>query len=187
MSARPSFEFDPFQKILASAYVVQESGIDPRSLVAIVELKRCFASGKIDVDAAMEMIAERARGVADAAGIAIALVSRDQLVYRAGSGSAASFVGKRVMATLNVASHNAASEILRVENAQTDSRIEAAVCRQLGAESLLILPVYCDGTMSGVLEVFFSEAHTFEDREVRIYHLMAGLVEEAMRAGRLEK
>ena len=34
------------------------------------------------------------------------------------------------------------AEILRVEIAPTDGRIEAAICRQFGAEFLLILPVF---------------------------------------------
>src|SRR5258708_7224291 len=85
------------------------------------------------------------------------------------------------MATLCVAGHNAASgEILRVENAQTDRRIEAEICRQFGAHSLLILPIYHEGTMVGVLNVLFDEAHVFEHREVLTYQLMVNLVGEAM-------
>ncbi|HST09030.1 MAG TPA: hypothetical protein VLL05_01530 [Terriglobales bacterium] len=34
--------------------------------------------------------------------------------------------------------------------------------------------------MVGVLEVMFGDAHVFEDREVRTYRLMAGLLGEAM-------
>jgi hypothetical protein len=69
---------------------------------------------------------------------------------------------------------------LRVENTQTDARIEAAVCRQFGAGSLLIVPIFRARSLAGVLEVLFSEAHTFQDQEVRAYRLIAGLVEEAL-------
>ena len=40
-------------------------------------------------------------------------------------------------------------EILRVENAQTDTRIEADICRQFGASALLILPIYHDRVLAG--------------------------------------
>jgi hypothetical protein len=91
------------------------------------------------------------------------------------------YVGQHVLATLCVAGHNVeSSEILRVENAQTDRRIEAAICRQFGALSLLILPIYHGGTMAGVLDVLFDEAHAFQHREVLTYRLMAALVGEAM-------
>jgi putative methionine-R-sulfoxide reductase with GAF domain len=177
------FTPDPesFQKLLSKAFAVQERGVDSESLTAIVELQRAIATGEADVDRAMDLIAGRARSVANATGIAIGLLQGDKLVYRAGSGSGVTYVGQRVMATLCVSGHNTASgEILRVENAQTDRRIEAAICRQFGAQSLLILPIYHDGTMAGVLDVLFDEAHAFQHREVLTYHLIAALVGEAM-------
>ena len=181
MTARSSLDPDSFERLLSNAFAVQESGMDAKSLTAIVELQRAIATGQADVDRTMEVIAGHARSVANATGIAIGLLKGDQLVYRAGSGSGASYVGQHVMATLCASAHNAASrEILRVENAQSDRRIEAAICRQFGAHSLLILPIYHEGTMAGVLNVLFDEAHVFERREALTYRLMANLVGEAM-------
>jgi hypothetical protein len=181
MTASSSFDPESLQKLLSNAFVVQESGMDTESLSAIVELQGSIATGELEMDGAMDRIAARARNVANATGIAIGLLKGDRLVYRAGSGCAAKYVGQHMMATLCVSAHNAASgEILRVENAQTDTRIEAAICRQFGAQSLLILPIYHDRAVAGVLDVLFNEAHAFHPREVRTYRLMAGLVEEAM-------
>jgi hypothetical protein len=181
MTASSSLDPESLQKLLSNAFVVQESGMDTESLTAIVELQRAIATGEADVDRAMDMIAVRARNVANATGIAIGLMKGDQLVYRAGSGSGVPYVGQHVMATLCVSAHNAATgEILRVENAQADRRIEAAICRQFGAHALLIVPIYHDGTMAGVLNVLFGEAHVFQHREVLTYRLMATLVGEAM-------
>jgi len=172
---------DSFQKLLSKAIAVQESGMDSESLTAIVELQRAIATGEADVDRAMDLIAACARNVANATGIAIGLLQGDKLVYRAGSGSGVTYVGQRVMATLSVSGHNTESgEILRVENAETDRRIEAAICRQFGAQSLLILPIYHDGRMAGVLDVLFDEAHAFQHQEVLTYRLIAALVGEAM-------
>jgi hypothetical protein len=181
MTAQSPLDPESFQRLLSNAFAVQESGMDNESLSAIVELQESIATGELDLDGAMDLIAVRARNVANAAGIAIGLLQGDQLVYRAGSGSTASFVGQHVMATLCISPHNPASgEILRVENAQTDARIEAAICRQFGALSLLILPIYHRRTVAGVLEVLFNEPHAFQHREVRSYRLMAALVGEAM-------
>src|SRR5450759_2797721 len=181
MTAHSNVDPESFQRLLSNAFAVQESGMDAESLTAIVELQQAIATGEADVDRAMDLIAVRARNVANATGIAIGLLKGDQLVYRAGSGSGVTYVGQHAMATLCVAGHSAASgEILRVENAQTDRRIEAAICRQFGAHSLLILPIYHDGTMAGVLDVLFDEAHAFQHREVLTYRLMAALVGEAM-------
>lgn len=181
MAAPSTLDPESFERLLSNAFTVQEIGVDAESFAAIVELRRAIATDEADVDGAMDMIAARARGVANATGIAIGLLSGDELVYRAGSGSGVRYVGQHVAATLCVSTHNAASdEILRVENAQSDRRIEATICRQFGAASLLILPIYQDGTMAGVLDVLFHEAHAFQPREVLSYRLMAVLVGEVM-------
>jgi hypothetical protein len=181
MTNHSNLDPESFQKLLADAFAVQESEMDAESLSAIVEVQRSIGTGELDVDGTMQLIAERVRNVANATGVAIGLLKGDQLVYGAGSGSAARNVGRQVMATLCVSTRNAArGEILRVENTQTDSRIEAAICRQFGAQSLLILPIYDDRAVAGVLEVLFNEAHAFQHREVCSYRLMALLIGEAM-------
>jgi hypothetical protein len=181
MTAHTNLDPESFQKLLADSFAVQESGMDTEALSAIVEVQRSIGTGELDVDGTMQLIAERVQGVANAAGVAIGLLKGDQLVYRAGSGSAARYVGRQVMATLCVSTRNAGrGEILRVENAQTDSRIEAAICRQFGAQSLLVLPIHNDRAVAGVLEVLFDEVHAFQHREVCSYRLMALLIGEAM-------
>ena len=174
---------EPLQRLLASAFVVQESGIGARLLASIAEVQQQIELGDLTLDEATQRIAQRALCVADASGTAVALLKADQLVYNAGSGSAASYVGRKVMATLTAsATPQAPAEILRVEDADADGRIQAAICRQYGAKSLLILPVHCDRQLSGVLQIFFDQPHHFTDPEVRVYQLLAGLVEDAMLA-----
>ena len=181
MKTCSNFDCESFQKLLANAFAVQQSQMDTRSLSAIVEVQRLITSGDFDVDGAIRLIADRTRTVANATGVAIGLLKGERLVYQAGSGSAATYIGRNVMATLSVpADTKAGSEILRVENAQTDPRIEAAICRQFGAESLLMLLIYRDRAVAGVLDILFSEAHHFDEREVRTYRLMAGLVGDAL-------
>jgi hypothetical protein len=181
MSTHSSLDRESFQQLLASAFAVQESQMDTQSLSLIVEAQQSITRGDLDVDGAMHRIVDSARNVANATGVAIGLLKGDRLVYRAGSGSAATYIGRQVGASLTVSTDTKASrEILRVENSETDTRIEAAICRQFGAKSLLILPIYHDRAVAGVLEVLFSEAHTFQGREVRTYRLMAELIGEAM-------
>src|SRR5882762_2293507 len=169
------------QKLLANAFAVQQSQMDKQWLSAVVEVQGLIGRRELDVDGTMQLIVDRAQAVANATGVAIALFKGHQLVYRAGSGSAAEYVGRHVMATLSVpADTTEGREILRVEDAETDTRIQAEICRQFGAKSLLILLIYHEQSVAGVLEVFFSEAHAFQDCEVRAYRLMSGLVGEAM-------
>src|ERR1700680_2086766 len=176
-----SLDRTALQKLLANAFAVQQSQMDKQWLSAIGEVQALTARRQLDVDGTMQLIVDRAQAVANAAGVAIALFKGHQLVYRAGSGGAADYVGRHVRATLSVpADTTGGREILRVEDAETDTRIQAEICRQFGAKSLLILLIYHEQSVAGVLEIFFSEAHAFQDCEVRAYRLMAGLIGEAM-------
>jgi hypothetical protein len=173
MSSRSTLDREAFQQLLASVFAVQESRMNNQSLSAIMNVQRLVTSGRLDVDGAMHLIAESARNVANATGAAIGLLEGNRLIYRAGSGSAATYIGWHVTASLT---------------ASTDTRIEAAICRQFGAKSLLILPISQDRAVVGVLAVLFGEAHAFQDREVRTYQLMAEQIEAAIsQAARRER
>ena len=178
---RSSLDLELFQNILASAFVVQQSLLDVHWLSVIPELRGLIDSGALSATGTMHLISGHAQNVANAAGTAIALVTKDQLIYRAGSGIAAGYVGRHVMATLSVSAKvERRGEILRVENADTDPRIGGAVCRQWGAKSLLILPIYHDQVLSGILAVFFSEPHTFQDQEISLYQSMIEVISDAL-------
>jgi putative methionine-R-sulfoxide reductase with GAF domain len=181
MNADSTLDRESLQNLLASAFVVQESLMDAQSRSAIIELVHLIMAGELDLSGAMHIIADRARDVSNATGIAIGLLKRDELVYWAGSGSASAYTGRHVVATLSVSGNSEARrEILRVEDAQTEAGIGSAICRQFGANSVLILPIYHDRALAGVLEIFFSEAHAFDNREVYTYQLMARVIEKAM-------
>jgi len=57
-----------------------------------------------------------------------------------------------VVCELLSAQRGARKEILRVENAETDGRIEAAICREREAKALLMIPIYRERVVAGVLE-----------------------------------
>src|ERR1700722_7376680 len=166
MNTPSSVSRETFQQFLASAFAVQQSRISRECLSDIMDLQRSIASGKPDLDGAM---------------VAIALLKRDQLFHRAGSGTSAAYIGRHMTASLTVSANtNTNREILRVEDARTDSRIEAAICRQFDANSLLILPIYQDRALAGVLQVLFREAHAFQEHEVSTYRLMGEQIEAAI-------
>jgi putative methionine-R-sulfoxide reductase with GAF domain len=180
MNTHQSFDRESFQSLLANAFSVQQSGMAPESLAAIIEIQRVVTGDGVDAGYAMNLLAERARGVAGASGIGIAVLEGNQLVHRAGSGTALENVGSQLTAVFSSAAHDhPRKEILRVENAATDSRIEGEICRQFDVEALLMVPIYREHAMIGVLEVFFNEPHVFSEPEVRTYQLMATLAGDA--------
>lgn len=184
MNSRTKIDRESFQTFLSNAFAVQESALEPHSLSALIKVQRFIAGNELNLDAAMHLIADCALSVSSASGVAVALVEADELVYRAGSGSAEKHVGRRVPAVLIASSKcGIRPEILRVENAETDMRIEAEVCRQFGTSSLLMLPIRQKNALAGTLQVWFNDAHSFLDGEVRTYRLMVEILEEAMLRG----
>ena len=178
---RSRLDRDSFQNLLAGAFTVQHTLLDVQSPSIMHALQHLIVTRQLALNMAMRLIAGCARNVASANGVAIGLFESNQLAYIAGSGSAASWMGRRVSATLSVAADARNKvEILRVEDADKEMRIEAAICRQFGAKSLLILPIYRGRALAGVIEIIFSAPHIFDDREVCTYHLMAGVAGEAL-------
>lgn len=181
MSTDSSPDHASLENLFASVFAVQSAGLDTESISALVQLRQSIMKPEADLAHAMDMVAEYARAIADATGVAVAQLIGNQLVYRAGSGGGAAHIGRHVTAVLSASGSNQTrAEILRVENAQADTRIEAEVCRLYGANALLIVPIYRQHVVVGVIEVFFNDPHTFGDQEVLAYRILAQMVEEAM-------
>ena len=180
MSTRDRVDRESFQSLLANAFSVQQSGMTPQSLSSIIEIQRTISKDDIAIDSALRLIADRAQAVGHASGIGIALLQENQLVHRAGIGSASQLVGSQLAAVFSATVNgHPRKKILRVENASTDSRIEADICRQFDAQALLMVPIYREGSVIGVLEILFSQPHRFVEAEVRSYQLMATLAGDA--------
>jgi putative methionine-R-sulfoxide reductase with GAF domain len=183
MSAHSSLDpgRESLQSLLSIAFAVQESGLSVLSRSVMAQVQRLNTTNDCGADHVMQVIVGSASKIANAAGVGIALLEGDQLVYRATSGSGAAYVGKRMTAVLTTPGHQVSqTEIVRVENALTDSRIQAAICRELGAMSLLILPISHNGAIAGVLAIFFHEPHTFLEREVATYRIITRIIEQVI-------
>src|SRR5258708_22539857 len=106
MSAHSSLDREAFQKLLASAFAIQESGISRRSLSALVEIHNSITRHERQFEGVLALIADRARMGANATGIAIGILTRDQLVYRAGSGCAAGDIGRQETPVLHLSAQS---------------------------------------------------------------------------------
>src|SRR5215469_1044537 len=181
MNPNSGLDRQAFEAFLANASAVQKSGLDARTLSAILEVQRFIAIAEPNIDRAFDLIADCSQRVSNASGVAIARLESNQLIYSAAKGTAVQEIGRRLPAVFSLcAQGEGKAEILRVDNAETDSRIQAEICRQFGAVSLLILPICHHQVIRGILQVHFGEAHSFLDAEVRAYRLMAGMAADAM-------
>jgi len=63
--------------------------------------------------------------------------------------------------------------VVRCDDSENDPRVDSQACRQLGARSLLAVPLLQHNGVVGMLEGFFSEPFVLTDDDVRNLSLVA--------------
>src|SRR6266550_2826653 len=126
-----------------------------------------------DLNAALQLLAERAQYITGASGAAIALGAHLQV----NSGLSGESVRTR--------------QILRCDNAELDSRVNRESCRALGIASVVVLPLIREPEVNGVFELFSGRAYAFGERDIialeRLAEMIQTALEHAEAARRAEK
>lgn len=187
VSSQPSF-----QQLLAAAFIVQEhndrlqSSNDPdaaytRTLAEIVETERLIQDKRVDFQTALELIAERTHTITRADGVALGLVENGKLVYRADTSNNSSQLNIPAFITEALAAECfRTGKAMQSPNSREDIRIDQALCRHLGVESLLAVPIRQEGKIAGVLELRFTRPNAFISHDLRTCQLMSGLIGEVL-------
>jgi N-acetylmuramoyl-L-alanine amidase/putative methionine-R-sulfoxide reductase with GAF domain len=142
-----------------------------------------FESGEQFVlDDVLQLVAERAIAITGADGLAIALAENNEIVLRASAGSIKPDVGARIDrdSAFSGACFRLA-QIIRCDDAETDERVNLHACRDLGALSMVAVPLCGRRRVIGLLEAFSREAFGFNDSDVHGLELLAELVVGAIR------
>lgn len=156
------------------------------ALAAVAAINREVAAFGPDLDAALQLIADRALGLTRATGAAIALAGSENMICRASSGPDAPPVG----AILQIGSGFSGEcvrtgQLLHCEDSETDSRVDQQICKALGVRSMIAAPVRLDGEVVGLLEVFSPLANTFTDSDKDILQRLTEIVSQAIRRSAL--
>src|SRR5689334_5807223 len=191
MSHKPVLDEQAFTRLLAAAYVMQEHTDRMRAnmpvsdfteiVAQIVDCQHYIQSRKLELEPALELVATRLQKVAGGIGAAIGVREGDSIVYKAGSGTAATLVGTSLPLDASLSAQCIRSgKTSRIPFAEGDPQLDHNLVKSLGAQSLLISPVFHEGKVAAAIELFFSEARLLEESSVRACELMAGLAAEAM-------
>lgn len=130
--------------------------------------------------AAMQLVAERARSLTRAAGAAVA-VEQDSAIVCIGSSGAAPPVGVPLDRSAGISGRCVKTGLLqRCEDAEHDTRVDRESCRELGIRSILAVPVRMGGRVSGLVEVFSPESHAFGDFEASILQRLSESVQAVL-------
>jgi putative methionine-R-sulfoxide reductase with GAF domain len=135
-----------------------------------------------DLEAALQLLVERAQYITGATGAALALLQGEEMVCRASAGSCAPPVGARLQVRSGLTGESVARrQLLRCDNAESDGRVNLDTCRELGIASIVVLPLISrSGRVLGLFELFSDHAYAFEERDLSALERMAGLTLTAL-------
>jgi N-acetylmuramoyl-L-alanine amidase/putative methionine-R-sulfoxide reductase with GAF domain len=134
------------------------------------------------LDEVLQLVADRAVAITGADGLGIALAENSEIVLRASAGTVKPDVGARIQrdSAFSGACFRAA-QIIRCDDTETDDRVNLYACRQLGARSMVAVPLCGRKRVIGLLEAFSAEPFGFNDSDVASLELLAELVVAALK------
>jgi GAF domain-containing protein len=137
-----------------------------------------------DLDAALQLLADRAQYITGASGAAIALRRRGKkdMLCRASTGSNAPELGALLSTEFGLSGESVRTrQPLRCDDAERDARVNREVCRQLGIASVVVMPVVNDDEVLGVFELFSGKVNAFGERDLSAVQRLSEMVEIAVR------
>lgn len=135
-----------------------------------------------ELDAALQLLVERAQYITGATGTALALPQGEEMVCRASAGLSAPAVGARLQVRSGLTGESIARrQLLRCDNAESDPRVNLETCRALGIASIVVLPLLRrNGEVRGLFELFSDHPYAFEERDLIALERMADLTLTAL-------
>ncbi len=137
-----------------------------------------------DLDATLQLLADRAQYITGSTGAAIALrrLGKNDMLCRASSGSNAPELGALLSAEFGLSGESVRTrQALRCDDAERDVRVNREVCRQMGIASVVVMPVVHDDEVLGVFELFSGKVNAFGERDLSALQRLSEMVETAVK------
>jgi hypothetical protein len=143
-----------------------------------------FEMAYSDLDAALQLLAERAQYITGATGAAIALRrgQHNDMLCRASVGSNAPELGALLSMEYGLSGESVRTrKALHCDDAERDPRVNREGCRQLGIASVVVMPIVSDQQVLGVFELFSGKPQAFAERDISALQRMTEMVEVAVK------
>jgi TonB family protein len=149
-----------------------------------VKLRKMIASDTQQTETILGAIAVAAQSLTGATGAALAM-PRDGVVVCVGrSGETAPELGDRLDVDSGISGECLRTGVsLRCDDASRDFHVDAEVCREMGLQSIAVVPLRGQYGRVGVLEAFSTAAYAFDEDKMEILERLAGLAEAAWARG----
>lgn len=149
-------------------------------LLAVIETQNEIAGSVLDLEAVLNFVVRRAQALTRADGAVLELSDEAELVNRATSGAAAPLLGARAAVRDSFSGLcQQRGEIVHCRDTEAeadDQLVNREACRELGAMSLLSVPVWQGSLVAGALTVFTTLPDTFHYADERTLDLLAGML-----------
>jgi GAF domain-containing protein len=140
-----------------------------------------FFPGEIDLEPAINIIAERAQALTGATGSAIALRHGDDIICRARTGRTAPDLGARLQTDSGISAECVRTgEVVLCNDAERNPKVDLASCHRLGVRSILVAPLRHFRRTLGVFEVLSAAPYAFDSRDVATMQLLSSMMVAAM-------
>ena len=134
-----------------------------------------------DLEATLQLLADRAQYITGGSGAAIALRDGGHIICRASSGPSAPEVGSYLQVSSGLSGESVRTrKTLRCDDAASDPRVNHESCRALGIASFAVMPLLRNGQVIGILEIFSSQPHSFNERDLLALERMGEMVNTAL-------
>ncbi|AKF81553.1 histidine kinase [Myxococcus fulvus 124B02] len=150
-------------------------------LASIIQTQADVALAGLDLSGVMGLLCERARVLCGADGAAVALLEEGYVEYRVATGSLRRHMGFRLKVEGSLTGTSLLrGEVMRTDDTEDDVRVNVVATRQVGARSMVCVPLWREARPVGALNLTSHLPNAFDDRDVRTLELMAGLLGAAM-------
>jgi hypothetical protein len=137
-----------------------------------------------DLDAALQLLAERAQYITGASGAAIALRrgEHNDMLCRASAGWNAPELGSLLSMEYGLSGESVKKrQAMRCDDAERDPRVNREGCRRLGIASVVVMPIVSDEQALGVFELFSGKPRAFDERDLSALQRLSQMIEIAVK------
>jgi TonB family protein len=164
--------------------VADEANRQSNASLLFVKLRKMIASDTQPTDNILGAIAVAAHSLTGATGAAVAMPRDGVVVCVSRCGETAPELGARLNVDSGISGECLRTGvIMRCDDASRDFHVDAEVCRQLGLQSIAVVPLRGQYGRVGVLEAFSTESYAFTEDKMEVLERLAGLAEAAWARG----
>src|SRR5882724_532859 len=134
-----------------------------------------------DLDATLQLLAERAQYITGASGAAIALREGENMICCASAGAAAPELGAHLQVDSGLSAESVRTrKILHCDDAENDPRVNRESCQAFGIASVAVMPLLRGEEVYGVFELLAGRPRAFEERDYIALQRLSEMIQTAL-------